>query len=108
MQYIDLQPFEDFIRQRNLVDEKHFPFYLKWVLRFLRSEFDRDKLSSSDLLQCFSDQLARDDSLQDWQRRQAMKAVELYLNVYLPAANGGEGQVALRRIGVPLGSVRGM
>jgi hypothetical protein len=31
MQYIDLQPFEDYVRQRNLVDEKHLPFYLKWV-----------------------------------------------------------------------------
>jgi len=100
MQYIDLQPFEDFVRQRNLVDERHFPFYLKWVLQFLRSEFDRETLSSSDLLHCFSDQLSGDDSLQDWQRRQAMKAVELYLNVYLPAANrecrvsGGGGQEA--------------
>lgn len=91
MQYIDLQPFEDFIRQRSLVDERHLSFYLKWVLRFLRAEFDRDKLSSGDLLQCFSDQLARDDALEDWQRRQAMKAVELYLNVFLlPQKNGVE------------------
>jgi integron integrase len=35
-----------------------------------------------------SDQLARDTLLQDWQRRQAMKAVELYLNVFLPEASG--------------------
>ena len=41
MQYIDLQPFEDYIRQRNLVDERYLSFYLSWVLRFLRSEFDR-------------------------------------------------------------------
>jgi integron integrase len=88
MQYVDLQPFEDFVLQRNIVDQKHLPFYLNWILRFLRSEFDRDKLSARDLLQCYSDQLARDDSLQDWQRRQAMKAVELYLNVFLPEANG--------------------
>jgi integron integrase len=88
MQYIDLQPFEDFVRSRNLVDERHLPFYLKWVLRFLRSEFDRERLSSSDLLQCFSDQLARDERLEDWQRRQAVKAAELYLNIYLPEANG--------------------
>ncbi len=89
MQYIDLQAFEGFIRSRNLVDGRHLPFYLKWVLRFLRAEFDRERLSSSDLLRCFSDQLAQDDRLEDWQRRQAMKAVELYLNVYLPEVNGG-------------------
>jgi integron integrase len=96
MQYIDLQPFEDFVRRRNLVDDKHLSFYLNWVLRFLRSEFDWENLVERDLLQCFSDQLARDDSLQDWQRRQAMKAVELYMNVYLPeqgrerSENGGQ------------------
>jgi integron integrase len=84
MQYVDLQPFADFIRQRNLVDEQHASFYINWVLRFLRSEFDLKSLSEQDLLQCFSDQLARDDSIQDWQLRQAMKAVELYLNVFLP------------------------
>ena len=89
MQYVDLQPFEDYIRERNLVDEKHLPYFTNWVLRFLRSEFNRKTLSESDLLQCFSDQLARDDSVQDWQLRQAMKAVELYLNVYLPSKNEG-------------------
>jgi len=90
MQYIDLQPFEDYIRRRNLVDEKYLSFYLNWVMRFLRSEFDREHLAESDLLQCFSDQLARDTSLQDWQRRQAMKAVELYLNVFLREQENGQ------------------
>ena len=55
MQYVDLQPFADFIRQRNLVDERHSPFYVNWVLRFLRSEFDLKSLSKQDLLQCFSE-----------------------------------------------------
>lgn len=87
MQYIDLEPFEDFVKSRNLVDDEHLPYYINWTLRFLRSEFDREHLSESDLLQCFSDQLARDDSVQDWQLRQAMKAVELYLNVFLPEQN---------------------
>ena len=90
MQYLDLPPFEDFARARDLVDPAHLPHYSRWVLRFLRSEFDHDQLTANDLLQCFSDQLARDDSVQDWQLRQAMKAVELYLNVYLPAAKGME------------------
>jgi len=88
MQVIDLQPFENFIRERNLVDETHRSYYIRWVLRFLRAEFDRDHLTATDLLQCFSDQLARDDSVQDWQLRQAMQAVELYLNVYLPMKTG--------------------
>jgi integron integrase len=103
MQYIDLQPVEDFVRQRNLVDERHLPFYLKWILRFLRAEFDREKLCSSDLLQCFSDQLACDDALQDWQRRQAMKAVELYLNVFLrEQENGQKSEDQRSKVGEPV------
>jgi integron integrase len=94
MQYVDLQPFEDFIRQRNLIDDRYLSFYLNWVLRFLRSEFPSEARSSQDLLQCFSDQLARDDALQDWQRRQAMKAVELYLNVFLREQKDGIAQGA--------------
>ena len=97
MQIIDLQPFEDFIRELDLVDTAHRPYYNRWVLRFLRTEFDREHLTASDLLQCFSDQLARDDSVQDWQLRQAMQAVELYLNVYLPAKNGAPKQGSTER-----------
>ncbi len=73
-----------------MVDEKHLSFYSHWVLRFLRSGFDAEKLSEKDLLQCFSDQLARDDSVEDWQLRQAMKAVELYLNVFLREQENGQ------------------
>jgi len=56
--------------------------------RFLRSGFDCGELLSHDLLLCFSDRLERDAPLQDWQRRQAVKAAELYLQVYLPAVSG--------------------
>lgn len=83
MQYIDLQPFEDFMIQRNLVDSRQRSYYLNWVLRFLHAGFDANQLSSQDLLQCFSDKLARDDSVQDWQARQAMKTL-LKLRHYSP------------------------
>lgn len=53
MQYIDMKPFEEFVQQRNLVDERHLPFYIKWVVRFLRSEFPSEARSAQDLLQCF-------------------------------------------------------
>jgi integron integrase len=88
MQYLDLQEFEDFIKTRNLVDEKYRSFYISWVRRFLQSEFSVDELSGKDRQVCFSDQLNRDSSVQDWQVRQAEQAVKLYLDVFLPEANG--------------------
>lgn len=89
MQFVDLETFERFLRDRGLVGEKRIPFYCNWVRRFMRSDFHVSDLENHDALQAFSDQLARDDSLEDWQRRQAMMATETYLNVYLPSVGGG-------------------
>ena len=89
MQYIDLEPFEMYLQSRGLVEEKYIPHYSRWVLRFLRSGIDPVYAAPRDLLQSFSDQLARDDSVADWQLKQAMRAAELYLNVFLPQAGSG-------------------
>ena len=89
MRYVDLEPFENYLKKRGLADGRHIPHYLRWVLRFLHSGFDLQRLSARDLLQCYSDQLARDDSVADWQLRQAMRAVELYLNVFLKEEGTG-------------------
>lgn len=69
MQYVDLKPFEEFIRDRNLVDESRQTYYLRWVKRFLMSEFSADELADRDKVECFADQLSRDSSVEDWQLR---------------------------------------
>ena len=78
MQFINLESFEEYIRSRNLVSEEYIPHYSRWVLRFLRSEDFNKHDSTRDMLQGYSDQLARDDSVADWQLRQAMKTVDSY------------------------------
>ena len=83
MEYFDLKGFEEFVAARDLVPEAHRAFYLHWVLRFLRAEFGAAELTGKDKVQCFADQLARDASVKDWQLRQALQAVSLYLDVYL-------------------------
>ena len=88
MQQIDLKEFEEFIIDRDLVAEKYRSYYLGWVRRFLLAEFTVDELSDRDRIACFADQLARDPSVEEWQLRQATEAVTLYLEVYLPEANG--------------------
>ncbi len=94
MQYIDLQEFEDFMRQRNLVAEKYVSYYVSWVRRFLLSGLSVEALSQEDQVQCFANQLARDDSVQEWQQRQALDAVKLYLDVYLREVNAGQRPLA--------------
>ena len=73
---------------RDLVPEENRSFYINWVRRFLNSEFSTNELSENDKVMCFSDQLSRDSSVKDWQLRQAMQAVSLYLDVYLKDGGG--------------------
>ncbi len=109
LEYSNLKEFEQFMADRNLVPEAHRSFYVNWVRRFLNAEFSSAELEDRDKVGCFSDQLARDDSVQDWQLRQALQAVSLYLDVFLadPASplamprhghgaegRGGNGRIA--------------
>ncbi len=83
MEYVDLKGFEEFVAERDLVPEAHRSFYMHWVRRFLRESFGADELANKDKVECFADQLARDSLVKDWQLRQALQAVSLYLEVYL-------------------------
>ena len=86
--YADLKGFEQFMVQRDLVPEAHRSFYVRWVRRFLSAEFAPSELENRDKVECFADQLARDASVEEWQLRQALKAVALFLDVYLKEVNG--------------------
>lgn len=90
MKCLDLHEFEDFVKRRDLVPEKYRSFYVSWVRRFLLSEFSAEELAAKDQLACFADQLARDDSVEDWQERQAHRAIKLYLDVFLVDSRRGE------------------
>ncbi len=87
---VDIKGFGQFMEERNLVDEAHRSFYLRWVKRFLMAEFSANELADTDKVECFADQLARDSSVKEWQLRQALQAVSLYLDVYLPETSGRE------------------
>jgi hypothetical protein len=48
MYIIDLQPFEAFVAERDLVPEKYRSFYIRWVRKFLLSEFNAQELAEQD------------------------------------------------------------
>ena len=95
MEYVDLKGFEAFVAERDLVPEAHRSFYMHWVRRFLRAQFGAEELADKDKVECFSDQLARDSSVKEWQLRQALQAVSLYLDVFL--AEGRRLEVGYQR-----------
>ncbi|MFA7256449.1 MAG: integron integrase [Kiritimatiellales bacterium] len=86
MKTIDLQPFESFLRNRKLAPEHNIPYYASWVRRFLQTEPPDSNLKDDDRVIRFNDQLERNTAIEDWQVRQAVRAVQVYLNLFLKQA----------------------
>jgi hypothetical protein len=87
MEAFELESFAQYIKQNNMAGERHIPFYLDWVKRFLTADLPSIATSPKDRIQAFENLLSRNRSLQDWQIRQALNAVELYVNVFVKAAS---------------------
>jgi hypothetical protein len=86
METFDLEPFANYIRQRHLAEERHVPYCVRWVRQFLTAELPSVATSPKDHIQAFEDHLSNDHASQDWQLRQALKAVELYVRVFVTAS----------------------
>lgn len=83
MQAFDLEPFVQYMTHRKLVPDHQIPYYVRWVKMFLTAELPPMATSPKDRIQAFSDMLAHNQTVEDWQLRQAMRAVELYIKVFL-------------------------
>jgi integron integrase len=97
MDVVDLQRFDDFLREGRIVPERNRPWCLRWVERFLKSPAAaRGDLSAEDRVRVFVEDLSGRGRLEDWQIDQADKSVRLYLFTFLEevgkAAHGGEGE----------------
>lgn len=82
---LDLAPFEHYLAQRHLASEKQRPFLIRWVRHFLQRTGGRTDLESADRERLFADEISADLKLAEWQKQQAIHAVHLYLNSFLPA-----------------------
>ena len=85
MQPFNQETFTTYLRQRKLTAEHHIPFYVKWVQRFLAADLPLIATSPNDKMQAFENLLAKNPAIQEWQLRQALKAVELYVRVFSTA-----------------------
>lgn len=93
MQEFDLEPFVKYMAERKLVPDHQIPYYARWVRMFLTSNLPPMATSLRDRIQAFSDMLATNQTIQDWQLRQAMRAVELYIKVFLKMAPSTQSPV---------------
>jgi integron integrase len=82
-QPIDLHDVDSYWKSRNLVDDKHRPYYLRWLQRFFLGPGADARLAPQDALMAFVQQLERDGQTEEWQIGQASRAVELFQKHYL-------------------------
>jgi integron integrase len=87
MQAFDLEPFAKYIKERGLANERNIPYYVQWVQKFLTANLPDIATSPRDRIQAFENLLAQNHTLQDWQVWQALKAVELYVKVFVSTAD---------------------
>jgi integron integrase len=97
LQLVDFQEVGQYLRKRNLVDERHLPYYIRWLQRFFTGPGGDPSLVLEDGKRLFVERLER-EAVPEWQVGQAARAVELYQKHYLrfrqeqggeaPAGNG--------------------
>lgn len=105
MRQIDLEGFKKWAMHRGLFDERHASYYLRWVGQYLRTARQAEGLSDEDRVLVFMDALGRDARVQDWQKEQARRAVELYVKGLSkesvageqPLGTMGDSEVALQK-----------
>ena len=77
-QTVDLHDVDAYWKSRNLVDDKHRPYYLRWLQRFLTGPWGTGRLAPNDALAAFAQHLEQDSRTEEWQVRQAVRSVELF------------------------------
>ena len=82
-QTVDLHDFDAYLKSHNLVDDRHWPYYLRWLQRFLAESWGAGRLAPKDALAAFAKDLEQDNRVEEWQVRQAVRAVELFQKHYL-------------------------
>jgi len=87
---MELVDYEQYIISSKLVDPARVNFYSRWVKRFLRMKLS-DQLSDLEKVKQFSESLATDPDLEEWQEKQGRNAVEIYLNLFLKHVHAEAG-----------------
>ncbi len=77
-----LPDFQGFLTSRGLADEKHAPFYARWVSKFIAFSNNEESTDFSEKKQKFLEQLSRSSGITDWQKEQAKTALKLYFEQF--------------------------
>jgi hypothetical protein len=82
-QCVDLDDVAAYLKERHLLDDRHLPYYVRWLQRFLAGPGGDASLSAEDAHRAFLERLDRSGDVPEWQVRQAARAVELLQKHYI-------------------------
>ncbi len=77
MRKLVLPEFQDYLRSKSLVIEKHITFYAHWASKFLAFSKNYTNLSYDLQIQKFLDFLKAQKHIADWQVKQALESSQL-------------------------------
>lgn len=81
-----LSAFQAFLITRRLTDEKHAPFYARWVSKFIAFSSHYEKLDFPQKKEKFLGYLSQTPGIADWQKDQAQIALKLYFEQFNKSA----------------------
>ncbi len=82
-----LRGFKEYLEKQSDIQPIRQPHYARWVSRYLHSVSTPKALCQHVHINRFREQLGTNANLKDWQINQAMDAVELFVQDFLPQAH---------------------
>ena len=79
-----LNDFEQFLKKQSVVRPNQQPYYIRWVQMYLDANTSLDGLGKSVTVKQFVNDLASENGFTDWQVNQAMDAIQLFLQGFMP------------------------
>lgn len=83
-----LLEYQKYLRAKSLVQEKYITYYAHWASKFLSFSNKNKELNHVLQTERFLDHLATQESIKEWQIRQAHDAIRLYFNHFKGSSAG--------------------
>ncbi len=81
--FVDILPdFQKFLVSRGFADEKHAPFYARWVSKFVAFSDEDEGADFQEKRRKFLEQLSDSPGIANWQMNQAETALKLYFEQF--------------------------
>ena len=85
-----LEKFQQFLQEQKPVQEKYISFYADWVSKFLTYSNNHQNYDNNLTIEKFLNHLDKQNNIEEWQVKQAKKALHLYFECFLKNNKAGD------------------